>query len=188
MSLRIISGSLRGKKIMSLPGNSTRPTPDMVREAIFSIIGDEIKGCSFLELYAGTGAVGIEAVSRGAEKALLVEENIKAAEIIKKNIDLCGISEKCKLTRWDIESNLNCLKGKSDKFDLVFLDPPYDKDLVWITLKHLSSCGALGEKARVIVQHSKREPLNLQKMKGVFEVEKERRYGKNLVSFLRYVL
>jgi 16S rRNA (guanine966-N2)-methyltransferase len=187
MSLRKISGSLKGRRIATIPGNSTRPTPDMVREAVFSMIGMEIDGCSFLELYAGTGAVGIEAISRGADYAVLVEGGQKAAETVMDNIRLCGISDRARLVKWDIEKNLNCLKNIGRKFDMVFLDPPYAINLVRKTLKNLVLSEILGNDALVIIQHSREEPVDLKGLEAFYETEKERHYGKNLVTFLRYV-
>jgi len=188
MTLRIISGRLKGKKIASIPGLSTRPTSDKVREAIFSIIGHQIEGTSFLELYAGTGAIAIEAVSRGADKTVMIENGQAAAETIRKNIEHCGISDRAKLIKWDIEQNLNCIKNMDSKFDMVFLDPPYEKNLVKKTLKHLCLCGSIASEACVIVQHSRNESLDLQNLDECYSLEKERRYGKNTVSFLRYML
>ncbi|WP_027359192.1 16S rRNA (guanine(966)-N(2))-methyltransferase RsmD [Desulforegula conservatrix] len=188
MNLRIISGSLKGKKIASLPGLSTRPTSDKVREAIFSIIGHEIKGASFLELFAGTGAIAIEALSRGADSAVLIENGLSAAETIRKNLEHCGIADKAKLIRWDIEKNLNCIKDMDNKFDMVFLDPPYEKNLVKTTLKHLGICGSIASEACVIVQHSKDEPIDLKGIEEFYSMEKDRRYGKNIVSILRYMV
>lgn len=187
MSLRIISGSLKGRRIASIPGVSTRPTPDMVREAVFSMIGAEISGCTFLELYAGTGAVGIEAISRGADYAVLVEGGQRAAETIRGNIDLCGISDRARLVKWDIEKNLDCLKKTGRKFDMVFLDPPYAINLVRKTLKNLAMSESLGNDALVIIQHSREEPVDLKGLEAFYETEKERHYGKNLVTFLRYI-
>ena len=188
MSLRIISGSLKGRRIASLPGLSTRPTSDKVREAIFNIIGHDIEGTSFLELYAGTGAIAIEAVSRGADHAVLIESSQTAAEIIRKNIEHCGIADKAKLIRWDIEQNLNCIKSMDNKFDMVFLDPPYEKNLVNKTLTHLCLCDSIAAEAYVIVQHSKAEPLDLKGLEEFYSLEKDRRYGKNIVSILRYMV
>lgn len=188
MNIRIISGSLKGKKIATIPGLSTRPTSDKVREAIFSIIGHGIKGTSFLELFAGTGAIAIEAVSRGADHAVLIESSQTAVEIIRKNIEHCGIADKAKLIRWDIEQNLNCIKGMDNKFDMVFLDPPYEKNLVKTALKHLSICGSIASEACVIVQHSKDEPIDLKGIDEFYSLEKDRRYGKNIVSILRYMV
>lgn len=188
MSLRIIGGTLRGRRISSIDGSSTRPTPDMVREAIFNVIGSEIRGATFLELFAGTGAVGIEAISRGAEKAVLVEGNLKACEIIRKNIDACAITPKCSVIRWDLEKNLDFLNGGNEEFDMVFLDPPYEKDLVGKSLRHLSSCGSLKKEALVVVQHSVHELMAQDSLDRIFDTVKEKRYGKTLVSFLRYML
>ena len=188
MSLRIIGGTLRGRRISSIDGSSTRPTPDMVREAIFNVIGNEIRGTSFLELFAGTGAVGIEAISRGAEKAVLVEGSLNACETIKKNIDACTINSRCRVIRWDIERNLNFMGRDNEDFDMVFLDPPYDKDLVGKTLRHLSSCGSLKKEALIVVQHSVQELIEPVSLGECFDLEKEKRYGKTLVSFLRYML
>lgn len=186
MGLRIISGSLKGRKIASLPGTSTRPTSNMVREAIFNVISDEIKGSCFLELYAGTGAVGIEAVSRGAERAVLIEGGKDAADLVRKNINACGIESRVKLIKWDIEKNLNCLDQQAVAFDMVFLDPPYEKGLVRKTLDNLLKSEALSDDALVIVQHSKNEALDLSGMEESFSLLKDKRYGKNLVSYLRY--
>lgn len=188
MNLRIISGNLKGRKISSLPGLSTRPTSEKVREAIFNIIGHDIKETSFLELYAGTGAISIEAMSRGANRAVLIENSQTATEIIRKNIEHCGIADKAKLIKWDIEQNLNCIKDMDNKFDMVFIDPPYEKNLVKKTLKHLSLCGSIETDAYIIIQHSKDEPIDLKGLEEFFSLEKDRRYGKNIVSILRYMV
>jgi 16S rRNA (guanine966-N2)-methyltransferase len=184
MGIRIISGKLKGKKILTLPGKEVRPTADRIRESIFNILGNDLRNAVVLDLYAGTGAFGIEALSRGAKFAAFVDINKKVLEIIKKNIRDCNLVGDSQTILWDIAKSLDFLKSTPRMFDLVFLDPPYGQNLIPATLDHLWRQEKLGKNARIIAEHAVRDPLPLG-MAG-YGIVDQRKYGKTVISFLIY--
>ncbi|MBR5542783.1 MAG: 16S rRNA (guanine(966)-N(2))-methyltransferase RsmD [Oscillospiraceae bacterium] len=120
--MRVISGSARGRVLKTLEGEHTRPTADKVKESIFNIIQFELEGRRVLDLFSGSGQLAIEAVSRGAESAVAVDNSKRAVDIIKQNIKNCGFEDKISLSMGDYADFLS----RKNKFDLIFLDPPYD--------------------------------------------------------------
>ena len=133
--MRIISGRLKGRKLKSVRGARTRPTADRVRESLFNILGPEsVRDAVVLDLFAGTGALGIEALSRGAARAVFVEKAQPAVTVLKSNLAACELTQTARVIQWDILKNLNCLKHCEKPFTLVFLDPPYDRGMVKTTL------------------------------------------------------
>lgn len=123
MSLTVSGGSLRGRRLATLPGRDTRPTIGRVREAMFSILQHDLDGARVLDLFAGSGALAIEAVSRGAASAVLIENNPKAAAVIRGNLDRCGLD--LRLLVANFTAGLEILAGEAAVFDLAFADPPY---------------------------------------------------------------
>ena len=123
--MRVIAGSHRGRRLSGPGGTSLRPTSDKVREALFSILGDCIPGCRFLDLYAGTGAVGIEALSRGAQLVTFVESEPKAMHIIRKNLTACGMLDRADLRVGSTQNFLRQRERGKKAYDVVFADPPY---------------------------------------------------------------
>jgi len=186
MSLRIISGSLRGKKLHTVRGMKVRPTADRLRESIFNILSSRIHKAVVLDLFAGTGAFGIEAISRGAEYAVFIDNSREALSVIARNIEACAFSNRTKIVKWDIERNLNCIKSFNQAFNLVFIDPPYNQNIINPSLSNLFKSGSLATGACVVLEHSAAEPLPADL--GAFEIEDQRKYGKTLVSFLSYVV
>lgn len=184
MSIRIISGTNRGKKLMTLQGMNTRPTTDRTREALFNILSRKVRGAYVLDLFAGTGAIGIEALSRGAEYAVFIDNYRPAINIIKKNIASCRLAAKSRIIFWDIAKDLNCLAESLPKFNIVFMDPPYNSGMVGATLSNLQTCDALDHNAIVVVEHSSSESLDTNKI--TFEILDQRRYGKTQFTFLTY--
>ena len=184
--LRIIGGEFKGHKLFSVEGEKTRPTADRVREAIFNILSSRVDATLVLDLFAGTGALGLEALSRGAHNAVLIETHKNALCALRRNIKALGLEGRATILKWDILKNLNCLKVFSARIDLVFMDPPYARNLIEPTLSNLHACGCLEAGARVIVEHSPREAISGDELP--FHQEDRRTYGKTLVSFLRYVL
>ena len=184
--MRIISGDLKGKKLHSIKGTKTRPTSDRVRESIFNIIAFNVENTCILDLFAGTGAFAIEALSRGAMFAVFIDISKNAVSAIRENIKSCNLDDKFKVIKWDITKNLTCIEHSNPAFDLVFMDPPYDKKFLKPALLnlHLSCCMEKG--CLIIVEHSLREPIP--KEPAVFEITDQRKYGKTLVSFLNYVI
>jgi 16S rRNA (guanine966-N2)-methyltransferase len=186
MSLRVIAGELRGRKLRTVPGLRTRPTADRTREAIFNILGSAVRGAHVLDVFAGTGAYGIEAVSRGAASALFIEIGREALGVLAANIEACSLAERVAVIRWDAGRNLNCLDHREPKFDLVFLDPPYRRGLVAPALSNLHAARSLANGSRLVVEHGADDPFP--EPGTPYLLQDRRRYGKTLVSFLNYVI
>jgi len=184
--MRIISGRLRGRKLHTFSGSQIRPTSDRMREAIFNILSKRLQDAVVLDLFAGTGALGIEALSRGAHSVLFVDKDSRSIQLIKKNIETCDILEETRIVRWNIVDSLNCLNASRSFFTLVFMDPPYNRGMIQPTLNHLHDSGILQPSACIVIEHSGHEILP--RDMTPFQLEDQRKYGKNLVSFLTYVL
>lgn len=178
--MRIISGKFKGRKLAVLKGTHTRPTSDRVREALFNILGTTPMDAMVLDLFAGTGALGIEALSRGARCAVFVDCDRLPLDTLHRNIQNCSLKECTYVFRWDIAKNLHCIKSLAVKFDLVFLDPPYHTDLIRPALDHLLEMNALTHKAIVVAEHAADEypdpPSDL-------SCERRRTYGQTQLSF-----
>lgn len=186
MGLRIIGGELRGKKLYTIPGTLIRPTADRLRESIFNILSNLVKEAVVLDLFAGTGALGIEALSRGAESAVFIDNSKAALSVVERNIQSCAVDNRSQIIRWNIVKNLNCIRSIGSKFDLVFMDPPYNKGLIKPTLINLHDSGSLGNEACLVVEHNYIEPIP--EACERFELADQRKYGKKLISFMRYVV
>ena len=186
MGQRIIGGRLKGKKLFPIKGAHIRPTGDRQRQALFNILGHKVAGARVLDLYAGTGALGLEALSRGASECVFIDRDKSAAQVIGRNISACRFENSSNIIRWRIEKNLACLQTLHVVFDLVFMDPPYNRGFILPTLQNLHSAGCLKTGSTVIVEHSFDEkPWN---MDDTYVCHDRRRYGKTLVSFLDYVV
>ncbi|MBC2696250.1 MAG: 16S rRNA (guanine(966)-N(2))-methyltransferase RsmD [Desulfobacteraceae bacterium] len=183
MGLRIIGGELRGKKLYTIPGTLIRPTADRLRESIFDILSYLVKEAVVLELFAGTGALGIEALSRGANSAVFIDNNKKALSVVERNIQSCAVDSRSQIIRWNIVKNLKCIKSVDSQFNLVFMDPPYNNGLIKPTLINLYNSGSLGNDACIIVEHTPFEPVPA--ICKPFELVDQRKYGKKLISFIK---
>lgn len=151
--MRVISGSAKGRPLKSVPGNGTRPTTDKVKEALFSMIGPYFEGGTALDLYAGTGGLGIEALSRGMEAAVFVDMEQKAIDTVRANLKAARLEAQAEVYRNDAGRALAALEKRGRSFDLVFLDPPYrmkhgDELMVTLADKHL-----LKPEAVVVLEH-----------------------------------
>ena len=186
MALRVIAGELKGRKLRTARGAKTRPTANRTREAIFNIIAPLIAGARVLDLFAGSGAFGIEALSRGADTAVFVDIDVDSISVLQANIKTLSLESKTKIIRWDLIKNLNCLQTLQKTFNLVFMDPPYHKNMIEPTLLNLYSSQSMATSARIIVEHSRREPVVADHLP--FEYSDRRKYGKTLVTILEFVL
>jgi len=186
MGLRVISGSRRGRKLLTVKGMSTRPTADRMRESLFNILSNRVIGSHILDLFAGTGALGIEALSRGATSAVFIDKEKEALFIIERNLEICRLGEQSKVLKWNIATNLKCLEGKEPKFDMVFMDPPYDQGLAQKALANLYQSNSVTNGAIVVVEHSPAEPVS-ENLFG-FEMTDQRRYGRTCFSFFHVQL
>ena len=184
--MRVISGTLRGRRLAAVKGSATRPTSDRTREAVFNILGTAVNDRRVMDLYAGTGALAIEALSRGARRALLVDNARSALATIRKNVAACDLNAVITLRHWDLRRRPTFLAEFTRGFDLVFMDPPYGQDLICRTLDHLDALGALMDAAVVVAEHHVADQLT--GFSDRFRLEDQRRYGKTLVSFFEYML
>lgn len=186
MQLRVIGGRLRGKKLYSVPGMLTRPTANRVREAVFNILTSEVNGAKVLDLFAGTGSLGLEALSRGAVYAVFVDNHPQPLSVIQKNISACKLDTACRVLRCDLGLEFSWQSAPGGGFQLVFMDPPYDKGFVGSTLARLHAGRLLEKDAIVMVEHSPREPIEVGA--SPYVLQDQRKYGKTLVSFLLYAI
>lgn len=176
--MRIIAGLARSRPLKAPKGMDTRPTLDRVRETIFNILQFDVRDALVLDLYAGSGALALEAVSRGAAQAYLVDMSRAAAEVIKENIASLHFEEKCKFLHMTDKQALQQLRGKV--FDLIFLDPPYRMDTTETILEMLG-LGMIGENTILMVEYDEHEP----RLGEQFDCYKHRDFGDTHVSFYR---
>lgn len=179
--IRIIAGRLKGRRLGTLRGSMIRPTADRVRESVFNILGQHPQGATVLDLFSGTGALGIEAISRGARLAVFVDNHPDALALLRNNIKLCGIESCTQIIRWDAARNLDALTAFGPVFDLVFMDPPYRKSMVRPVLVNLTRTGLLSPIGMVVVEHSPDETV--EPAAAGMRLEDQRRYGRTCISF-----
>lgn len=148
--MRVISGKARGLKLNTIEGDSTRPTRDMVKEALFSILMNEIPNSRFLDLFAGSGAIGIEALSRGADFCMFIDANSKCIKVIKENIEKAKFSEITEVYNTDYKNALN--KIKQNEFDIIYVDPPYNKNMGIDAINIISERDILKENGIIVLE------------------------------------
>ena len=182
--MRIIGGSSKKRKLTPLSGKDIRPTADRLRESIFNIISPFVDNAVSLDLFAGTGALGIEALSRGADFCCFIDNNKKALDLIKKNLALCRFENKSMVKKWDIARNLDCLLSIHWEFDLVFMDPPYHQKMILPALDHLHRTLKVKNAATIVIEHALLEaiPENL----SCYRIIDQRQYGKTAITILTY--
>lgn len=181
--MRIISGKARGTKLYTLEGTNTRPTLDRVKESIFNIIQSEIDGAQVLDLFAGSGAIGLECLSRGAEKAVLCDKSKEAIEIIKKNIEKTHMEEKAQVFNTDFETCLE--KVKAQQFDIIYLDPPYATDYILKSLKKIIEFGIIKKESIIIIETDDEKRI-LREIENIgIKIVDKRKYGRATIIFLK---
>lgn len=182
--IRVIAGSARRLMLKTPQGYDTRPTSDKVKETLFNILAPYIySDTEFLDLYAGSGAIGIEALSRGAGRAVFVEKGREAVSCIKENLKTTRFEDKASVINTDVLSALNRLEG-SGKFDLVFMDPPYNNEYEKDVLTFLSRSTLLNEDALIVVEADNKTDFDYLDELG-YEVVKYKKYKNNCHVFLR---
>ena len=180
--MRVISGRCKGKRLFSVRGLNLRPTSDRVREAIFDILQDQIEGRKVLDLFAGTGALGIEALSRGAGRAVFVEESPRSLTALRKNIEECRMKDRAQVLAREVKSGIRILEAKGESFHIIFLDPPYGKGFVPKTLKALATSSIVSPDTLIVAEHAATDPaFSIPHLECV----DARKYGGTLVSFFR---
>jgi 16S rRNA (guanine966-N2)-methyltransferase len=182
--MRIIAGELKGRKLHRLDGKRTRPTSDRLRETIFNILSFHTRQATVLDLFSGTGAMAIEALSRGADSAFLVDDSTQAFSLMTQNIRSLNLESKARVRRWNITHNLNLLRNIQPLFSLVFMDPPYNNNMIDPTLYHLLQSASLAASACIVIEHSVLETVSDDYPE--LDLYDQRTYGKTMVSFLTY--
>jgi len=158
--MRIISGTYRGLRLRTLKGGNLRPTTDQLRETLFDVLGPKIQGATFLDAYAGTGAVGMEALSRGARDVVFIEHHRPASQLIRENLAALKIDSGYNLLTCAVLTGLERLERESEHFDVVFLDPPYEEIREYHhTMRQLARGPLLLPSSIVVVEHSKHVKL-----------------------------
>lgn len=181
--MRVITGSARGRKLKELQGTETRPTTDKVKESMFNIVQFDVEGRKVLDLFAGTGQLGIEALSRGAEQCAFVELRREAAALIRENLEHCGFSDRSRVHQTDY---LAFLSGCREKFDLIFLDPPYGSGVLEKALETISKIDIVTENGIMICESAAEQVLP--DLDAPYEKGREYRYGKIKITLYRRAL
>ena len=183
--MRIISGKARGTKLFTLDGLNTRPTLDRVKESLFNIMNFKLQDSIGLDLFAGSGALGLEAISRGAKQAIFSENNREAQNIIEKNIDKTKFKEQTLLIKKDYKDALLIIEDKKIKCDVVFIDPPYKTDLIKKSLEEILSRSILNEDAIIVLETDEPERIEQEIADLNFEIIDNRKYGRVNLFFLK---
>jgi len=181
--MRVIAGTARHLPLKCIESLATRPTQDRIKETLFNILQSDIPGCNFLDLYSGSGAIAIEALSRGARSATLVENAKNACEVIKENLAFTKLADKATLYESDCLSAINRLKN-GEVFDIVFMDPPYGKDFEFETLKALKASNIIDEYSIIIIEEKLDTNLDYAEELG-FELVRAKTYKTNKHVFFK---
>jgi len=180
--MRIIAGTAKGCTLKSLRGRALRPTMDRVRETIFAVLAPKIVGATFLDLFAGAGTVGLEALSRGAVEAVFIESHRPAGGVIRENAVRCGVAEQAVVITAPVPRGLAIMRQQLRQFRIVYLDPPYDRGEVQGTMARLVQWPELLEEGGVlVVQRSRHEEIPEQI--GSFKRMKQSRFGETIVDY-----
>ncbi len=183
--MRIIGGKHKGTKLYTLEGLATRPTLDRVKESLFSIIQFEIPQATVLDLFSGSGALGLEAISRGANKAVLCDVSKKAIGIIEKNVEKMKEKQVVEIINKDYKQALLDLKHENHKFDLIFLDPPYQTDFLEKSIQMIAQYDLLNKNGIIVLETEKKELKEKINEFNLFDVYNEKKYGRVILIFLK---
>lgn len=182
MGMRIIAGRARGIKLYAPRGRRIRPTADRVKESIFSILGEPWAGIRVLDLFSGTGSLGLEAISRGAKEAVFVEHSKTALDLLRRNIALCGFEHEAVVLPVSVSRGLAILGQREESFPVIFVDPPYGRGWVEKTIRQILAHGVLAEDGTVVLEHTLDESPS--RVEGPLTTLRQERYGETAVSFL----
>ena len=182
--MRIISGKARGTKLYTLDGTATRPTLDRVKESLFNIIQNDIEDSTVLDLFSGSGAIGLEFLSRGAKRAVLCDSSKDAIKIIKQNVQKTHFEEKVEVYNMEVTKLVERLQNQ--KFDIIYIDPPYATDFIKISLEKIIEYELVNENTKIIVETDDETRILNQIEKMDVEITDKRKYGRATIIFLKY--
>ena len=182
--MRVIGGNAKGRRLKVPNGRALRPTSARVKEAMFNILPHDLSGLKALDLFAGTGNMTIEALSRGAEAAILVDASGEASRAIRENLSRLSIANRCRLLNMPVQRALRHLERQHETFDLIFIDPPYGQNLVERTLTIIAQTSILRASGIAVAEHSVRDQVS--DRYGDLALCDRRRYGDTLLSFFKW--
>ena len=178
--MRVITGTARGRRLKELEGMETRPTTDRVKEGLFSALQFDIEGRKVLDLFAGTGQLGIECLSRGADSAVFVDRRADAVKLIKENLKITELSDKARVVSGD---SMEYLKSLREKFDIIFLDPPYAAGLLEVAISHIAKFDILAPHGIIVAEHP--ADKSLPALSEPYRIQRTYRYGKIALTLYR---
>jgi len=181
--MRVVAGKARSLQLMTVPGMDVRPTTDRIKETLFNMLANEVPGSKFLDLFAGSGGIGIEALSRGAEHAVFVDKNRTAVQCIRKNLEHVKMSTDATVLQMDAVSAITQLEQRKESFDVIFMDPPYDCQLEKEVLLRLADSPLVSEDTLIIVEASLATEFEYLEESG-FRVRKDKLYKTNRHVFI----
>ena len=178
--MRVITGIARGRRLKELEGTETRPTTDRVKEGVFNVLQFDVEGRRVLDLFAGTGQMGIECLSRGAASAAFVDRRADAVRLIRDNLKTCGLTDRARVTEGDA---MEFLKATREKYDLIFLDPPYESGLLEAAIAPIARFDILSPHGIIIAEH----PLGktLPALSPPYRMGRSYRYGRICITLYR---
>lgn len=176
--MRVITGQAKGQRLKSISGKEVRPTKDRVKEALFNMLGSEIIDIDLLDLYAGSGNLGIEALSRGAKSVTFIEKGSRQVEVIKENLQVTGLEEEAKVIQGDVLTELGRFRPQS--FDIILMDPPYEKELIFPTMEEIMERDLLKRAGIISVEHYRKEEIKTDFSN--LKLIRERNYGNTGIS------
>lgn len=181
--MRVIAGTAKRLQLKTVKGDNTRPTTDRIKETLFNMLQNDIEGCRFLDLFSGSGAIGIEALSRGAKDAVFVENNKEAINCIKENLIFTKLVNSGIVMSYDVMTAISMLEGRNAKFDIVFMDPPYNKEIEKEVLDRLKQSEIIDSDTMIIVEASLNTSFSYLRDMG-YELFKEKKYKTNKHMFI----
>ena len=179
--MRIVAGTAKGRRLKTLKGMNTRPTADRIKESLFNVIYTSVKDAVVLDLFAGTGNLGCEALSRGASMVFFVDKSGLSIQTIKDNVNNLGFADRAQVYRKDVFAFLKGLSGRGPTFDLIFIDPPYGEQLLVPTIELISDMDILKDDGMVIAEHSAMD--SIPQSIGQFRIKRQKMYGSTAVTF-----
>lgn len=179
--MRVITGVYRGRRLESIEGMDIRPTSDMVKESLFNILSSEIIESNFLDLFGGTGGVGIEAISRGAKHVVFIDNSIKSIKVLRKNLENLGINDNVEVFNTDYLTAISKLHSNGKLFDIIFIDPPYSTGIAQRALEQINEEKILKAGGIIIVEHDLRD--SMPDRVGSMAMYRDKRYGNTKLSF-----
>ena len=182
--MRVISGKARGLKLNAPKDDRVRPTTDRVKESLFNIINSYVLDSRVLDLFAGTGSLGIECLSRGAEKCVFSDLSRDSIKIINSNIEKARVKSESTVINGDYKDTISSMGGKNEVFDIIFMDPPYYEGLFIDCIERIEKANILDGDGIIVVEHDKKDVLP--ETVGKIERFKEKKYGITLLSFYRW--